>query len=129
MNLKLLPLSLFTLASVSSFIPAFTPSAKAACVLADVGVQVAIHGRNSTANQSNNVNQQAADDCFGNAVTTTGTQVYTGSGSVQQTRNSNQYVVGGNNPTGVKIPTIKIPVGVQVNIESPAYDPNFLPRR
>jgi hypothetical protein len=125
MNFKLLPLSLFSLATVSFLIPSLTPSAKAACVLADVSVQVAIHDRNNPAKQSNNVNQQAADDCFGNAVTTTGVQVYTGSGPVQQTRNSNQYAGGGNNPTGIPIPTIKVPVGVQVDVVNPAFGPNF----
>lgn len=125
MNFKLLPVSLLSLATISSLIPSLTPSAKAACVLTDVAVQVAIRDRNNPAKQSNNVNQQAADDCFGNAVTTTGTQVYTGSGSVQQIRNSNQSAGGGNNPTGIKIPNIKVPVGVKVDIVSPAYNPNL----
>lgn len=116
MKLKLFSLGLFSIAALS---PIATPKAEAACVLTDIGVQVAIHSKNSTATQTNNVNQQASNDCFGNTATNTGVQVYTGSGSVQQTRNSNQVVVGGNNPTGINIAPVKIPVEVKVDV--PAY--------
>ncbi len=122
MKLKLLALSAFSISAISTLIPGLTPSAKAVCVLTDVGVQVSIHGKNSVANQNNNVSQQASDDCYGNTATTTGVQVYTGSGSVNQNRNVGQYVSGGNNPTGVPMPAIKINVNPKINV--PAY-PNF----
>ncbi|PAX59634.1 hypothetical protein [Brunnivagina elsteri] len=124
MKLKLLVLSAFSISAISTLIPGLTPSAKAVCVLTDVGVQVAIHGKNSVANQNNKVDQQASNDCYGNSATTSGVQVYTGSGSVNQNRNVGQYVSGGsaNNPTGVPMPVIKIHVNPQIDV--PAY-PNF----
>lgn len=116
MNLKLIALSAFSVSAISTFIPGVTPSAKAVCVLTDVGVQIAVHGRNTTANQNNNVNQQASNDCYNNSITTTGVQVYTGKGSVNQIRNSNQYAGGGYNPTGVNIKPIKVNVPVRVSV-------------
>ncbi|NJL64745.1 MAG: hypothetical protein HC903_26715 [Methylacidiphilales bacterium] len=122
MKLKLLALSAFSISAISTFIPGFTSSAKAVCVLTDVSVQLAIHGKNSVANQKNNVNQQASDNCYGNTATSTGVQVHTGHGSVNQNRNSSQYVSGGNNPTGVPMPAIKIHVNPQIDV--PAL-PNY----
>jgi predicted ATP-grasp superfamily ATP-dependent carboligase len=116
MNFKLLSLSLFSVAAASSFLPAFSQRADATCVLNDVNIQVTVRDRNSSANQVNNTNQQAADDCFGNTVTSTGTQVFTGSGNVDQIRNSNQFAGGGNNPTGVKTPIIKVNPSIQVDV-------------
>jgi hypothetical protein len=124
MKLKLLALSAFSISTLSCFIPGLTHKASAVCVLTDVGVQVAIHGQGTRANQNNKVNQEASSDCYGNSVTTTGTQVYTGKGSVNQNRNVGQYVSGGNNPTGIAMPAIKIPVNIQVDV--PAY-PSFAP--
>ncbi|MBF2066735.1 MAG: hypothetical protein IGS39_20305 [Calothrix sp. C42_A2020_038] len=122
MKLKLIVFSSLTISAVSSFIPGLTHKASAVCVLTDVGIQVAIHGRNSVANQNNNVSQQASKDCYNNTATSTGVQVYTGAGSVNQNRNSSQYVSGGHNPTGINMPAIKVPVNVQVDV--PAY-PKF----
>jgi hypothetical protein len=120
MKSKLLLLSAFSVSAISAFIPTFSPSAKAVCVLTDVGVQVAIHPKDTVANQSNNVNQQASDDCYGNSATTTGVQVYSGPGSVNQNRDSTQIVNGnGSNPTGINMAPIKVPINVQVDV--PAY--------
>lgn len=116
MNFKLLSVSLFSLATVSSFIPSLTPSAKATCVATDVSVQVAVHGRNKPAVQSNNVNQNIDKDCFGNNATNVGTQTAVG-GRIQQIRNSNQNLSGGRgNPTGVPMPHIAVPINVQVDV-------------
>jgi hypothetical protein len=70
---------------------------------------------------------ESEEPCLDNVTTNVGTQVYTGPGTVQQTRNSSQYV-GGNsqNNLGVKTPVIKVPVEVQVDVYSPSHDPNFL---
>ncbi|BAZ42650.1 hypothetical protein NIES4101_86190 [Calothrix sp. NIES-4101] len=122
MKLKLLVLGAFSISAISTFLPGLTPSANAVCVLTDVGVQIAIRGKNSVANQNNNVSQEASSDCYGNTATTTGTQVYTGAGSVNQNRNVGQYVSGGSNPTGVPMPAIKIHVNPQIDV--PAY-PSF----
>lgn len=113
---------MLSFSAISTFIPGITNKASAVCVLTDVGVQVAIHGRGTVANQSNNVDQQASKDCYNNSVTTTGVQVYTGTGSVNQNRNSYQYVNGGSNRTGINMPAIKVPVQIQVDV--PAY-PKF----
>lgn len=115
MNFKLLSVSLFSLATVSSFIPSLTPSAKAACVATDVNVQVAVRERGKPARQVNNVNQNIDKNCFGNNATNVGTQTAVG-GRIQQIRNSNQNLGGGYNPTGVRTPNIKVPVNVQVDV-------------
>ncbi|MBW4603840.1 MAG: hypothetical protein KME29_30825 [Calothrix sp. FI2-JRJ7] len=122
MKLQLIALSVLSFSAISSFIPGITNKASAVCVLTDVGVQVAIHGRGTVANQNNNVDQQASKNCYNNSVTTTAVQVYTGAGSVNQNRNSYQYVNGGSNPTGINMPAIKVPVQIQVDV--PAY-PEF----
>jgi hypothetical protein len=120
MKSKLILLSAFSISAISAFIPNFSPSAKAVCVLTDVNVQVAIHPKDTAANQNNNVNQQANDDCYGNSATTTGVQVYSGPGSVNQNRDSTQIVNGnGSNPTGINMAPIKVPINVQVDV--PAY--------
>lgn len=117
MKLKLIALSALSISAISTFIPGITNKASAVCILTDVGVQVAIHGRGTVANQNNNVNQQASKDCYNNSVTTTGVQVYTGAGSVNQNRNSSQIVNGsGSNPTGINMAPIKVPVQIQVDV-------------
>ncbi len=122
MKLKLIAFGALSLSAISTFIPGITNKASAVCVLTDVGVQIAIHSRGTAANQNNHVNQQASQDCYNNSATTTGVQVYTGTGSVNQNRNSSQYVSGGSNPTGINMAPIRIPVQVQVDV--PAY-PKF----
>ncbi len=119
MNFKLLSLSLFSFATVSAFIPALTPQAKAVCVATDVGVQVAIRDRNKPPTQVNNVNQNIDPNCFGNTSTSTGTQTSVGGGNTTQIRNSDHNLGPGQNPTGVKTPNIKVPVNVQVDV--PAF--------
>jgi hypothetical protein len=116
MKLKLVLLSAFTLSTMSAFVPALTHQASAVCINTRVGVQVAVHGKNSTANQNQRANQSASSDCFNNQSTVTGTQVYTGRGSVNQNMNSNQHLSGGYNPTGIKFKPINNNVEVKVNV-------------
>lgn len=71
--------------------------ADASCAMTDVSFQVAIRGSSTAAQQSNNVGMTTTGDCWGNATTNTSTQVYTGSGTVQQDRNSSHFV-GGSQP-------------------------------
>ncbi|MCC5637718.1 hypothetical protein LC593_18105 [Nostoc sp. CHAB 5844] len=103
--------------------PALTAPAAAQCVMTDVSVQVAVRGSRQPSRQSNNVDLQNQGRCSGNAITQVGTQVYTGSGRANQQRTSRQRINGGRgNGTGINGPTIKVPVGVQVDVYNPAYD-------
>lgn len=127
MKLKLFFLGLLPLSSVLPLLSTIPP-AVAGCAMTDVGVQVAVHGSRTPSQQTNNVNQRSGENCLGNTTTSVGTQVYTGPGSVRQIRNSGQYTSGTENTNiGVKIPTVKVPVEVKVDVYSPAYDPNFVP--
>jgi hypothetical protein len=104
-------------------LPAFTGSAAAQCVMTDVSVQVAVRGSRQPSRQSNDVDLQNEGGCSGNSITQVGTQVYTGSGRANQQRTSRQRITGGRgNGTGINGPTIKVPVGVQVDVYNPAYD-------
>lgn len=133
MKLSILPLSIFSLLSASvvlSEMPGLIAPALAQCVMTDVGVQVAVRGSKRPAHQENNVDMQAPRNCSGNSITQTGTQVYTGSADeVNQIRNSRQSIDSGHqNGSGVGGPTIKVPVGVKVDVYNPAYDPSFMNR-
>lgn len=110
--------SLFSLSTVSAFIPSLTPAAKAVCVAVDVPVQVAVHGKDSHVNQVNNTTQKIDPNCFGNTSVHTGTQTYVGNGNADQIRNSTQILGPGHNPLpgGVKTPNIKIQTPVQVKV-------------
>lgn len=127
MKLKVFFLCLLPVTSLLPLLSTIKP-AVAGCAMVDVGVQVAVRGSQNPSQQTNNVNQRNGENCIGNTTTSVGTQVYTGSGSARQTRNSSQYTSGTENTNiGVKTPTVKVPVEVKVDVYSPAYDPNFLP--
>lgn len=126
MKLHLMSFGLLSISSFLPFIPSFTPPASAACVMTDVGVQVAVHGSRNPATQTNEVTMQDLGHCTGSTVTNVGEQVYVGPGEVEQNRESNQ-VVGGDptTPYGGLGPTVRVPVYVPVDIYAPAYDDNF----
>jgi hypothetical protein len=130
MNLRRLPLGILGFLSVPvmlSGLPGSVSPASAQCVMTDVSVQVAIRGKNP-ANQQNNADLQNPGRCSGNAITQTGTQVYAGSADqVNQIRNSRQSA-GGDDGQGVGGPTVRVPVGVKVDVYNPAYDPAFMNR-
>ena len=122
----LVPLSLLSISALLPFSPSFTPAASAACVITDVGVQVAVRGSHDPSQRINNVNQQGGENCMGNVTTSVGDQLYVGSGSVEQVRNSSQYVGGGSYAyPDFNTPTIAVPVHVPVDVYAPAYDPAF----
>ncbi len=129
-RLSLLPsgfFSLFSALAIFSGASGLTPPASAQCVMTDVSVQVAVRGSKNPAHQENNVDMQAPGRCSGNSITQTGTQVYTGSADqVNQIRNSRQSLDGGSQKDGIGGPTIKVPVGVKVDVYNPAYDPSFM---
>ncbi|WP_107667854.1 hypothetical protein [Cyanothece sp. BG0011] len=101
--------------------------ASASCAMTDVSFQVAIRGASTAAQQGNNVGMTTMGDCWGNATTNTSTQVYTGSETVQQGRNSSHFV-GGSDPLpyGVTGPVIGTQITVPVDIYSPAHDSTFM---
>ncbi len=127
-KLNILPFSFFGLLSASTVFTGasgFIAPASAQCVMTDVSVQVAVRGSKHPAHQENNVDMQAPGRCSGNSITQTGTQVYTGSADqVNQVRNSHQSLDGASQNGGG--PTIKLPVGVKVDVYSPAEDPSFM---
>lgn len=126
MKLHLISLGLLSVSSFIPFMPSFTPSASAACVMTDVGIQVAVHGSRNPATQTNEVTMQDLGHCMGSTVTNVGEQVYVGPGEVEQNRESNQ-VVGGDptTPYGGLGPTVRVPVHVPVDVYAPAYDGGF----
>lgn len=127
MKLNILSLGLFSLSTLLPLTPAITSQANAACVMVDTNTQVAIHGSQKPASQSNNVEMQSAEDCFGNVTVSNGTQSSITPGEVQQSRNSTHYVGGGTeNSHGLSGPTIRVPVSTQVDAYSPAHDPNVI---
>ena len=124
---KLFSFSLVSISALLTLAPTSTPAAFAGCVMTDVAPQIAIHGSKNPAKQTNNVTMHSEGACFGNTTTSTTTQLYIGPGDVEQTRNSSHFVGGGkDNGTGLSGPTISVPVGVPVDVYSPAYDPNFI---
>ena len=126
MKLHLISLGLLSISSFIPFMPSFTPPASAACVMTDVGVQVAVHGSPHPAIQNNDVTLQDLGNCMGSVVTNTGEQVYVGPGEVEQNRESN-LAVGGDPTTryGGLGPTVRVPVSVPVDVYAPAYDQGF----
>lgn len=127
MKFSPLSLSLFSLsAAIVPFLPSATPSVSA-CAIVDATTQVAIHGSRTPAQQQNNIATGHDGNCLGNTVVGTTTQIGIGSGQIQQTHDGNYFVGGGNiNDTGITSPVIEVPVQTQVDIYSPAHDPQFL---
>jgi hypothetical protein len=127
MKLKVLSFSLFSVAALSPFLmPSLTLKANAlGCTLTDVAVQVDVSGNPSQSQQNNNVNQQFGQNCKGNSVTNTATQVHNGSNAGNQNRNSSQSA--GSGALGDDgIGNVKTQIHVPVSVENPAANPNFL---
>jgi hypothetical protein len=125
MNLRRLPLGILGFLSVPVMLSDLSGSvlpASAQCVMTDISVQVAIRGKNP-ANQQNNADLQNPGRCSGNAITQTGTQVYAGSAD-----QVNRQSAGGDDGQGAGGPTVRVPVGVKVDVYNPAYDPAFMNR-
>ncbi|MDJ0567725.1 MAG: hypothetical protein QNJ53_01650 [Pleurocapsa sp. MO_192.B19] len=119
-------LSLVGLSPLLALLPGITSSANA-CAIVDATTQVALHGSATPATQQNTVNTASDDNCLGNAAVGTTTQVGIGSAPQQQI-NQSDYFVGGSdiNNTGVTSPVIEVTPETQINIQSPAYDQQFL---
>jgi hypothetical protein len=128
MKFKFLSLGLFSLTVVAPlFAPTFTRSASAlGCVATDVAVQVDVSGSKAPAQQTHNPNQQFGEDCVGNSVTNTSTQVNTGPNSAQQNVNSTSVLGGGATSNTPGKGDVGVNVHVPVKVYNPAADPNFL---
>jgi hypothetical protein len=129
-TLKLSPLSILALSALFPLAPAFSNKADAMCIMADVNVQLAIHGSQKPANQVNSSSMNANEDCTSGVSVTHNTQVGIAPGEVNQYRKNDSTI---NSPAseqfnlpGMSGPAIKIPVDVKVDVYSPAHDPTFL---
>ncbi len=126
MKFRIYSLSLLSLTALLPLFPGMTPSANA-CAIVDATTQVALHGSATPATQENNVNTGHDDNCLGNAAVGTTTQVGIGSEAPQQTSQSDYYVGGGDiNNTGLTSPVIEVTPQTQIDMQSPAYDQQFL---
>jgi hypothetical protein len=120
------PLALLSVTTLLPLFPSFTPSVKACTVVAPT-TQVAIHGSRTPAQQENNVTTGSDDNCFNNNIVGETTQVGVSPGQVVQS-NTGEYFVGGGdvNNTGLTTPNVTATPTTQVDIYSPAHDPQFL---
>lgn len=119
------PLALVSL-TLLPLIPGITPSANA-CTIVDTTAQVAIRGdRNTPAQQENDVTATADDNCFNNTVVGNTTQVGIGAGQIKQSNQGQYFVGGGEEETDVTTPTVIVTPDTQVDVYSPAHDPQFL---
>lgn len=129
MKFSVLSFGLLSLAALLPLTPSLTTSASA-CAQTAVGVQVRVSGqKNPKAAQKYGANQTSDDNCFNNNITSVGKQISVGSEAPEQDLQFNQHVGGGNiNQTGMTTPNVKTQVPVQVDVYSPAHDPEFMNR-
>ncbi|WP_019505338.1 hypothetical protein [Pleurocapsa sp. PCC 7319] len=122
-NLKpiICPLSLVSVVAVLPFSPGLTYSANA-CAIVDATTQVALHQSPTPADQQNTVNTASDDNCLGNAVVGTTTQVGVGHESQQQINQGDYFVGGGDiNQYGVTSPLIEVTPETQIDMQIPGY--------
>ena len=122
------PLTVLTL-SATALLP-LLPNATSrvnACVIVDTTTQVAIRGSRTPAEQENQITTGSDDNCFNNTVVGNTTQLGISTGQVKQSNQGDYFVGGGDiNNTGITTPTITVTPQTQVDVYSPAHDPNFL---
>lgn len=119
------PLAFISL-TLLPLVPGIMPSASA-CTIVDTTAQVAIRGdRDTPAEQSNSVTATADDNCFNNTIVGNTTQVGIGAGQIKQSNQGEYFVGGGENETGLTTPTVIVTPDTQVDVYSPAHDPQFL---
>lgn len=98
-----------------------------ACTIVDTTTQVAIRGSRTPAQQQNQITTGSDNNCFNNHVVGNTTQVGIGAGQIQQSNRGDYFVGGGNiNQTGLTTPNITVTPQTQVDVYSPAHDPEFL---
>ena len=126
MNFRNYYLGLLSIATILPFVPAATNSAHA-CAIVAPSTQVAISDDPSQVTQDNQINTSYDDNCLGNAAVGNNAQIGIGSGAIQQTYEGDFSVGGGGyNQTGLTSPYIEVTPEIQLDIYSPAHDPNYL---
>ena len=119
--IKFLSLGLFSVSTLLALATTTTKPAFAVCTTTDVNVQVGIS--KDPAEQSNDVDVDRDEDCFGNNSTNSSTQVGKGD-RVRQSRGSEHRQGGGANDKlrelGVETPNIDTGVDVRVNVPNAA---------
>ncbi|MGL5795553.1 MAG: hypothetical protein ACRC06_14365 [Waterburya sp.] len=120
------PLALLSVTTLLPLFPSLTPSVNACTVVAPT-TQVAIHGSRTPAQQENSVTTGSDENCFNNNIVGETTQVGVSPGQVVQS-NTGEYFVGGGdvNNTGLTTPNVTTTPTTQVDVYSPAHDPQFL---
>ncbi|MDJ0703340.1 MAG: hypothetical protein QNJ46_08675 [Leptolyngbyaceae cyanobacterium MO_188.B28] len=123
MKFAFFSLGLLSFSSVLTVASTVNQVAIAQCVMADVAIQVAVHGSEKPAQQTNDVEMVSDGPCTGNTSVSTSRQVHVGgTDEVRQTRRSrHQMSEDRNNRTGVNGPTVAVPVEVQVDVDNAAY--------
>jgi hypothetical protein len=126
MNFRNYSLGLLSVATLLPLVPAMTNSVQACAVVAP-STQVAVSGDPNQVTQQNQISTSYDDNCLGNAAVGTNTQVGIGSGEISQTHQGDFSVGGGAyNQTGYTSPNVEVTPEIQLNIYSPAHDPNYL---
>lgn len=119
--IKFLSLGLLSVSTLLTLATTTTKPAFAVCTTTDVNVQVGIS--KDPAEQSNDVDVDRDEDCFGNNSTNSSTQVGKGD-RVRQSRRSEHRQGGGANDKlrelGVETPNIDTGVDVRVNVPNAA---------
>lgn len=120
--MRLLRLTLLLLPSVAFSTLFSSTSAQAACVDTDASVQVALRNQaQATPQQTNTVESDISDDCFGNTTTTTNNQVYFGNGDeiIQQRDRYVEMDTPNSQSVPVNTPNIETGVGIQMDVPLP----------
>ena len=123
MKFAFFSLGVLSFSSVLTAASTVNQVAFAQCVMADVAIQVAVHGSEKPAQQTNDVEMVSDGPCTGNTSVSTSRQIHVGgTDEVRQTRRSRHQISGDRDSrNGVDGPTIAVPVEVQVDVENSAY--------
>ena len=120
-------INLICLGSLLPLVTLGAKSANAGCAIVAPTNQVAITGTRDGASQENSVTTSHDDNCLGNTIVAPTNQVGIGSGEIQQNNQGGYFVGGGEeNQTGISGPVIEVAPTNQVDVYSPAHDPNFI---
>jgi hypothetical protein len=129
MKLPFLSAGLLSAAALLTLFPTLTPSAAAACVDTDVNLQLAIRDQNAApTQQSNDVNSQIEDGCYGQTATGVNNQIYFGNADqVVQTRERDVYMAPSDSyAPGSEyygdLPDVQTHVNIQRDVAIPFYD-------
>jgi hypothetical protein len=128
-TLPFLSAGLLSAAALLTVSPLLTRPAAASCVDTDVNLQLAIRDQNAApTQQSNGVNSQIEDGCFGQTATGVNNQIYFGGADqVVQTRERDVYMAPGEDSYAPgseyygDLPDVQTHVNIQRDIAIPMY--------